>query len=203
MRLALLALCGLLVPTQVLPAQQPAQNNPAPKPHKVLTPEQMAFQQQYRQYDEERRKLLAQGKQAYEAEIARERAGDKAGECKDAGSQYDWNLCLGRDAAITETNYTAFATAIRAILALKAPVWPGEGTNTAGVTGQSPTSEEDVKEFDTLESLWRKYLNSATSAAYKQFDGGTGAPSFEMQCSRDLMRSHMHELHLIYGDLWM
>jgi len=203
MRLALLALCGLLVPAQVLPAQQPAQNNTAPKPHNVFTPEQKAYQQQYRQFDEERMKLLAQGKQAYEAELAREKAGDKAGECKDANSTYDWNICLGRDATITEANYTAFTTAIRAILALRAPTFPGEYANVAGMTGQSPTSEEDVKEFDTLESLWRKYLDRATSAAFDQFKGGTLAPSFEVQCRRDLMRSHMHELHLIYGELWL
>jgi hypothetical protein len=203
MRLALLALCCLLVPAQRFSAQQPAQNNPAPKPHKVLTPEQKAYQQQYRQFNEERMKLLAQGKQAYEAEIAREKAGDKAGECKDAGTTYDWNICLGRDATITEANYTAFTAAIRALLALKVPAFPGEDQNFVGMTGKPLTSEEQVKEFDTLESLWQKYLERATSAAYDQFKGGTLAPSFEVQCRRDLMRSHMHELHLIYGDLWM
>jgi len=198
MRLALLALCGLLVSAQLMPAQQPA-----PKHRKVLTPEQQAYQQQMKQYAAERSRLRAQGKQAYEAEIGRENAGDKAGECKNADSQSDWNMCLSRDAGLTEANYTAFTASIRGMLAQKVPVGPGEDSNVVGLTGKPLSSEELVKQFDTLEALWRKYFGLAETTGYDQFQGGSGAPSFGLQCRRDVMRSHLHELHLLYGDLWL
>jgi hypothetical protein len=198
MRLALLALCGLLVSAQLLPAQQPA-----PKHHKVLTPEQQAYQQQMKQYAAERTRLQAQSKQAYEAEMTREKGGEQAGECKGANSQSDWNICLGNDARITETNYAAFTAALRAMLAQKVPVGPGEDPNFVGLTGKPLSSEELVKLFDTLQALWRKYFDLAETTGYDQFRGGSGAPSFGLQCRRDVMRSHLHELHLLYGDLWL
>jgi len=198
MRLALLALCGLLVSAQLLPAQQPA-----PKHRKVLSPEQQAYQQQMKQYAAERARLQAQGKLAYEAEMARGNAGDKAGECKNANSQSDWNMCLGRDARLTEANYTAFTASVRGMLAQKVPVGPGEDPNFVGLTGKPLSSEELVKQFDTLESLWKEYFDRVESTAFDQFRGGSLAPSFGLQCRRGVMRSHLRELHLLYGDLWL
>jgi len=43
----------------------------------------------------------------------------------------------------------------------------------------------------------------ACSATHHQFDGGSGGPSFEMQCRLMLARDHMRELKMIYGESFL
>jgi uncharacterized protein YecT (DUF1311 family) len=54
-------------------------------------------------------------------------------------------------------------------------------------------------EFDGLEKAWQQFRELACKAAFHQFNGGTGAPSFQIQCELKLARDHMRELDLIYG----
>jgi uncharacterized protein YecT (DUF1311 family) len=61
------------------------------------------------------------------------------------------------------------------------------------------TQEQLVAEFDRVEEVWERYRESACRAAFHQFAGGTGGPSFEMQCQLKVTRDHMRELDMIYG----
>jgi uncharacterized protein YecT (DUF1311 family) len=50
-----------------------------------------------------------------------------------------------------------------------------------------------------VEQSWWQYREVACAAAFHQFDGGTGGPSFQLECKLKLARDHMRELSLIYG----
>ncbi len=191
MRIPILILCGIFS----FPLLGLGQQNPA-RPKKVLTPEQQALQQQMREIDAERQRFRAEAKQAFDAEIAREKSGD----CPDAKSTYEFNMCYSKEVGITDQNLKTYERAIRDLLGLKEP----------SLTSQSPmpkpagpesTPEQDVAEFDHLEQLWHFYLDTASTAAYHQFSGGTGGPSFEMGTHLQLVRSHMRELDTVYDGL--
>ena len=55
-----------------------------PAHHKVLTPEQQAYQQELKAYEARQQQLHSQAKQIFEAEMAREKADD---DCAAAGSR--------------------------------------------------------------------------------------------------------------------
>lgn len=189
-RLFALALCGGFIFLQSCMAQQ----SPA-RPAKVLTPEQKALQQKDREYRAKRTSLQAQARQIFDAEMAREKAGD----CPDAQTNYDFNICYGKQAATTDQNLKSFEGMIRELNA-PPPQMPGTAdTDTPGIAGISLTPEHLLAEFDRVEQNWRQYRETACTAAFHQFGGGTGGPSFELQCELTLARSHMRELEMIYG----
>lgn len=189
-RLFAVALCGGFIFLQLCIAQQ----SPA-RPAMVLTPEQKALQQQSKEYAAKRVKLQAQAKQVFDEEMAREKAGD----CPDAQTTYDFNICFGKQAAITDQNLKSFEGIIRELNA-PPPQMPGAAdTDTPGVAGISLTPEHLLAEFDRVEQSWRQYREMACTAAFHQFGGGTGGPSFGLQCELTLARSHMRELWMIYG----
>ncbi|MGD0628645.1 MAG: lysozyme inhibitor LprI family protein, partial [Terracidiphilus sp.] len=68
-----------------------------------------------------------------------------------------------------------------------------------GLSSPVLTPEQLSTEFNSVEQLWRQYRTAACSAAFHQFGGGTGGPSFEAQCELKLTRDHMRELDMIYG----
>jgi uncharacterized protein YecT (DUF1311 family) len=187
----------ILLPLSFSQQSQP-QTEPA-KPKKILTPEQMELQQQARERMATRQGLQAQAKQIFEAEMAREKAGD----CPDARTTADFNNCFGDEGTTTEKNLTSFEEIIRKII-LPEPELPAEpGAETSqpamGIAGPSLTPQQFAAEFDRVEQSWRQYRNTACTAAFHQFNGGTGGPSFEGQCELKLARDHMRELDMIYG----
>jgi uncharacterized protein YecT (DUF1311 family) len=147
------------------------------KPATALTPEQQA----YRQQANEHARLQAEGKQVFDTEMAREKAGD----CKDAQTTDDFDTCFDKQLGITEQNLKRFEDVIRKLQLM----------DTSGSTPQ-----QFAEEFDRVEQSWREYRDTACKAAYDQFEGGSGAPSFEMECSLKLTRNHMRELDFIYGE---
>jgi len=183
--------CCLLISVQLLPAPQ----NPG-RPKKILTPEQQAYQRELKQLWAERQRLRAQAKQAFDAEMGREKAGD----CPSARTNYDWNMCLSREAGVTDGNYKTFAEAIRSDLGLKEPLAPGEkaGPLPPGPAGPQLTPEENLAEFDRLEAAWKPYLDAACTATFHQFGGGTGGPPAAGECRQRMVREHMRELDQIY-----
>jgi uncharacterized protein YecT (DUF1311 family) len=169
------------------------QNQPAH--HKVLTPEQQTYQQQYQQWSAHHRELQAQAKQIFDAEMAREKAGD----CPNAGSTYDFNVCYGKQVDTTEANLKIFEATLHDLLA-PAPEMPGEPTAPPpGPAGPSLTSAQLTAEFESVERVWKQYRDTACTAAFHQFGGGTGGPSFEAECWVKFTRDHMRELDTIYG----
>jgi len=184
----LTAICLAIFLSPICIAQQTPDNQPAPK--KPLTPEQQA----YRQWTEKHSSLQAQGKQIFSAEIAREQVGD----CKDANTTADFDNCYGDQLTITDQNLTRFEAVIRALQA-GPPQDPAEATAQTPASGQQLSPQQLAHEFDNVEQLWRQYRDTACKAAFHQFDGGSGAASFEMQCELKLTRDHMRELDTIYG----
>lgn len=184
-------LCSLLISGFALVTQQSDTN-----PKKVLTPEQQAYQEELKRVRAERDRLRAAAKQAFDGEMAREKAGD----CPAAQTTYDFNMCYSKQNAITGENYKAYTGAVRALLGLKYPLAPGvkEGPLPPGPAGPQLTPEENVTEFDKTESLWAAYKEAECTVAFHQFGGGTGGPSAEMECRLRLMRSHMRDLDSIY-----
>jgi len=191
MRLASMTLCVLLALSAPAFGQQTPSN-----PKKILTPEQQKFQQQMQEVGAQRQNLRAQAKQAFDAEMVREKSGD----CPNAKSTHEFNICYGKAVTVTDQNLTAYEKAIRDILGLHYPNFTGQPPS-PGLAGSQPTSEQEVAEFDHLEQLWRAYLDSAATTAFHQFDGGTGGPSFKMETHLRLTRNHMREIDTLYGGL--
>jgi uncharacterized protein YecT (DUF1311 family) len=165
------------------------------KPKKVLTPEQIAYQREWKVYMVKRQSLQAGAKQIFDSEMAREKAGD----CPGANSTYDFNVCYGKESATTEQNLQSYEGIIEGLLGPQ-PQMPGQiDTNMPGPAGPSFTPKQHSDEFDHVEQSWREYRKAACTAAFHQFDGGTGGPSFEGECELKLTRDHMRELDMIYG----
>jgi hypothetical protein len=190
-RVLALALCCALG----LSAPGFSQQTPA-RPKKVLTPEQQVFQQEMRAVGAKRDVLRAQAKQAFDAEISRQKAGD----CPDANNTYQINVCLGNAVAVTDQNLKTYEGAIRDLLGLKNPDFAAP-QSLPGPAAAKSTPDESAAEFDRVERLWHSYLDAVRAATFHQFDGGTGGPSFEMQSHLLLVRSHMLELNTIYDGL--
>jgi hypothetical protein len=172
---------------------QPPANPSAPAHHKVLTPEQQEYQKEFQVFMDQRHALQAKAQKAYNDETAREKNDPCDAESTTRGAEE----CLSRESQLTESNYEAFIGAIRDLLALKAPqIGPG---STSGPTGMPVSSDEQVKEFDTLQSAWQQYRDLVPKTAYDQFKGGTLAPVFDGECSQMIVRSHMRDLNKIYG----
>ena len=199
-RLLAITLCGGFVLLPLLFGQQGSDQQTPPKPQKVLTPEQKTYQQQWKEYTAKRQSLQAQAKGVFNAEMAREKAGD----CPDANTTYDFNICYDKQVAATEQNLRSFEDTIRALQAPSLRM-PGEAaSNMPGIAGPVLAPQQSLEEFDRVEQGWRQYRETACKAAFHQFDGGTGGPSFQMECELRLTRGHMRELDMIYGsDLHM
>ena len=163
-----------------------------PGQQKAPTPEQKA----YRQWETRYRQLQAQGKQIFDAEMAREKAGD----CPNANTTADFDTCYGKRLEVTESNLKSFEATIHDLL-IPAPMAPA--TPAPGLGGPSVTAAQGTAEFESVERIWRQYRDTACTAALHQFDGGSGAPGFAMQCRLQLTRDHMRELRMIYGESFL
>lgn len=166
------------------------------QPRKSLTPEQQAFQQQLKDYLAKRQTLQAQAKQVLAAEAAREKAGD----CPNASTTYDFNICYARQLKLADASLGSYENIIQELLA-GAPQLPGQpAAAMPAPTRSSLTPEQRSAELDHVELLWHQYRVAACTAALHQFDGGTGGPSFQMECEIKLTRDHIRELDMLYGE---
>jgi uncharacterized protein YecT (DUF1311 family) len=165
---------------------------PATKPKKVLTPEQQEYQTRMREVWVQSDALRTKAKAAFDNEMAREKAGD----CPNAMSTYDINVCYSNAAWIADNNLKDFDDALRAILGLHEPKMPGQLP--LGGTLAGPTPEQRVAEFDKVEAQWSAYADTACTAASNQYYGGTIAPYMHISCHIRLVRNHLRELNFIY-----
>ena len=159
------------------------------------TPEQEA----YRQFEAKHRGLQAQAKQVFDTEMAREKTGD----CPDAKTDYDFNVCFGRQLDVTDQNLKSYEDFIRDLMAPPPQMAGQPAVDTSpqanGIAGPVLSSSEFEHEFERVEQSWGQYREAACAAAFHQFDGGTGGPSFQLECKLKLARDHMRELSMIYG----
>jgi uncharacterized protein YecT (DUF1311 family) len=177
------SLCASFVLAAIFPGQQ----GPA-SPKSGSTPEREA-----------KRSSQAQAKQVFDAEMAREKAGD----CPDAKSDYDFNVCYGKALTITNQNLKSFEGFIRQLVAPPPQMGgrPAIETNQRAIgIGRPVLASQEFDEFERVEQSWGQYREVACAAAFHQFEGGTGGPSFELECELKLARDHMRELNMIYGE---
>jgi uncharacterized protein YecT (DUF1311 family) len=130
------------------------------------------------------------GRAAYSNEETREKTGD----CLEARTTYDINVCLGKEVGTTATNYKIYTDALRSVEGLAGP----GVSESAGPTGKPLSAGERLSEFDRAESAWHAYYEAQCSAAYDAYKGGTIAPSIDLTCRLRLMRDRMHELKNIF-----
>jgi uncharacterized protein YecT (DUF1311 family) len=123
-------------------------------------------------------------------------AREKAGDCHDARTTYDQNMCLGKAVEASTANLKAYVDEFRAIFAISFP----EEWRSSGPTGTRPTAEEFLKQFDRLGNQWNNYKDSLCEAMFSLNMGGTIAPSASARCELHLMRSHMRELGGTLGE---
>lgn len=178
---------------------QTATPSPTPAPastRKVATPEQKVFQSEMSQYRSQREAWRLKARAALNAEMDREKRGD----CRAAQSTVAVEQCLSTEIKSTQENYTVFAKAIRAMLALSVPTMSGQSPS-SGPTGTPATPNDNVTEFDKLEAESKQYREHATTAAYNQYKGGTAAPVAEAEAEQRLLRLHLQEIAFLYDAL--
>ena len=146
------------------------------RPHKVLTPEQRAYQQSWNAWFKDHQIQQARAKQIYEAEIAQEKAGD----CPAANSTREFIDCYDKVLITAESSLKDFESTLLALMA-GPPALAGEseanqaGGNASGPAGPILSPSQLSVEFDQLEKVWRGYRDAACTAAFHQFGGGTVA----------------------------
>lgn len=157
--------------------------------------EETDFKAKEKEFWAQRDLFRKQAKAALDREMTREKAGD----CPDARTTYDQNICLSKEIDATNANYKAYVGALRSLLGLKGPWKAAE----SGPTGKPLSEEETVKQFDEVEVMWQRYNKAQTSAVFDNYRGGTIAPIMAAACDLQLMRNHMRELDGIYDPmLW-
>lgn len=195
LRILIVALCAAFVFVPICSGQQSADKPAMPAPAKALTPQQQAYQKEWQQYSAKRQSLQVQAKQILYTEMGREQHGD----CTTSNTTAEFNDCFDQRLQETEANLKNFEDIIRQLQS-GLPQMPGSAEEpTAGPAGPAFTPQQQAAEFDRLEQAWQNYREVACTAAFHQFDGGSGAPSFQMQCQLKLTRDHMRELDLVYG----
>jgi hypothetical protein len=164
-------------------------------PKTVLTPEQPALQQPVKQAGADRGNLRNAGQEAFDAEMAREKAGD----CPDAHGNYEFIMCYEKALTAAAQHLKTYQEIIRDLLSRRGSDANGQPAPPAPA---GPfTSAQLVAEFDHLEQVWHPYLDAACTAAFHQFGAGTGGASSADACSLRFMRSHMRDLDGIYDGL--
>jgi uncharacterized protein YecT (DUF1311 family) len=184
-----LTLCASLVTAGVCSRQQDEGKRSSPEQAKVSIPKQGDYQEQRRQ------RLQAQAKQIFDAEAERERSGD----CTSSSTTAEFDNCFVQRLEQTGTNLGKFDGIIRQLQLGSPQIFGSASETTAGSAGPELMPAQYAAEFDGLEKAWQQFRELACKAAFHQFNGGTGAPSFQIQCELKLARDHMRELDLIYG----
>jgi uncharacterized protein YecT (DUF1311 family) len=168
----------------------------APRPPKVLTPDQIAYQQALTDTRAKLDKLRAAAVTAYNAELARE----KAPECPSAVTTYDINMCLSHENDLTDANYKAYTTALRAMLAMPVPKMPAApDTPYVGPSGPEATPATNTAAFDAAEAAWQTYAKAECGAVDTYWRGGTIVNSMVGECDLRQSRARLHELDTVYN----
>jgi uncharacterized protein YecT (DUF1311 family) len=133
--------------------------------------------------------------------MAREQAGD----CPNAQTTVDFVNCFSDRLILAGQSLKRYEDIIRE-LTDPSPRAPSPQTedhpqeDTPSIGGPALTPQQHLAEFNRVEQSWQRYTTIACKAAFHQFEGGSGGPSFEEQCELKLTRDHLRELDMIYGE---
>jgi hypothetical protein len=185
--------CIMLLCVGCLFLTSESQSQTAPRPKKVLTPEQQSYQDQLAKWRKDYEALRVKATDA----LKKATALSESSECRNAGTTYDITSCFFKQNEATAAEYASFTSSLRDMLALAAPEFPGE-KRMAGPSGFPLTAPELTDQFDQLESRWKAYRDIAAKATHDQWGGGSGGPPAELSARIQLLRSHMQELLMIY-----
>jgi uncharacterized protein YecT (DUF1311 family) len=132
--------------------------------------------------------IAQNGKQQRIAELAYQAEMDhEGGDCPDAQTVTDRNVCLNDARVETYKNYTQFFDALREALIQASP------------------NDANALALDGTEVVWEKYRVTACDAMVKVYDIGTikhpgsAEPSAQTRCLIQLTRSRMRDLKQLYG----
>jgi uncharacterized protein YecT (DUF1311 family) len=188
-------LCLALIPALAAAQTTPQPAPSAPRPKKVLTPDQIAFQQNLKAYNAQMDGLRAIANAALAAEMARE----KAPECPNADNTVAENECLAHENDLTGANLKTFTTAVRGLLAVPYPSQPGLPDYPNGPTGHPGTPATNTAAFDAAESAWHTYAKAQCDAVDTLWRGGTIVNAVDLECSLRQSRNRLRELDTAYS----
>jgi len=131
--------------------------------------------------------LRKQEQQILSAEYTRE----KQAVCENPPDENSGRECVGRELALTQKNYAAYAKALSALLRVQQPDYDP--------IADLPPNVRGIK-FDQAEREWLLYRNAMCRAVSDGSYGGNSQGEVEAGCQQDLTRNHMHELESLYKD---
>jgi len=136
-------------------------------------------------------RFRAEAEQAWDDEMAREKAGD----CNGRRSTYELNMCMVQRVTDTLANYKRYRDAVRAMRGVRLL---GDG-DASGPSGTPPTQEEAIRRFDAADATWQTYREELCALEADMTRGGTAAPFEGMSCTLLLVRNHMRDIGLTFG----
>ena len=118
-----------------------------------------------------------------DAILQRETARERAGDCNDARTTFDENMCLGDAIQTTTANYKEYVDALRALLRLQSPQSAADPL--VDRPESPPLADDMASEFDSVEHAWDAYRTALCAAVFHANQGGTIAPSMDgSMCAR-------------------
>jgi uncharacterized protein YecT (DUF1311 family) len=96
-----------------------------------------------------------------------------------------WEQCLGKEVEFTENHLNAFLEAVRAILAEE---------DGSAADAESTGKGKELSLLNSSDRAWRDYKKNLCGLAFAGFDGGTGAPSAELECDYRLDREYVKQV---------
>lgn len=163
-------------------------------PKKDFT-KQKEYQQQMKEYLAKIQSLQSQAKQIFDAEMAREKAGD----CPDADGTLGLKFCLNKETVITDQNLKSYEELIRGQIIPEPKVPGAPAANTWGPVGPNLSDEELLAEFDRMEQSWRIYREAACTATLHRLHGAELGPYYGLTCELKMARDHMRLIDMFYN----
>jgi hypothetical protein len=147
------------------------------------------------EFFKERQRLQKEAKSAFDTEMAREKAGD----CPNANTTLDIVNCMSAVVEKSTATYKVYLAALRAMLAQPSP-YGDIAADVPGPTGKPLTREQTLNEFDRMETAWGQYYAAICTGASDFYKGGTAWHPQRLYCDVVILRSHLRELAVTYGE---
>ena len=160
----------------------------------LSTPERRAFEADMAAYSAETARLSVAANTASNAEAKRETILS----CTHADNTPAYTECLLHEARLTDVNYKAVLSALRAILALPVPRGPGMPEKSSGPSGPIATPAANTAALDAAEAAWHTYADAECNAVDTEWRGGTIVNAKYHECTVRVVRARLRELASAY-----